>query len=168
MRILSHYSKTPGKTFHPNYPTPLDNDHKPGGLWLSDDNEYGWSQFVRTLVRNGSSGWEDGNELLKHRYDFIIDPTQPNEILALSTPDDLRSFASTYGEASMRGCVVDGEPGYGRHIEWSRVKCDYKGVLITPYQPDLSHRNGDPEFHWYRFDCASGCFWDISCLQRVQ
>ena len=108
MRILSHYSKTPGKTFHRDYLTPLDNDHKPGGLWLSDDNKYGWSQLVRSLVRNASSGWEDGNELLQHRYDFIIDPTQTNEILALSTPDDLRSFASIYGEVSMRGCGCQG------------------------------------------------------------
>ena len=167
MRILSHYSKTPDKGFRLDYPTPLDNDHKPGGLWLSDDSEYGWSQLVQDLVRNGSSGWEDGNELLQHRYDFVIDPTQLNQILTLSMSEDLRRFASIYGEASMRGCAVDGKLGYGRHIEWSRVKCDYKGVLITPYQWDLSHRNGDPEFHWYRFDCASGCFWDISCLEPV-
>ena len=168
MSILSHYSKSPGKAFRSDYPTPLDNDHKPGGLWLSDDNEYGWCQLVRGLVRRGSSGWEDGNELLQHRYDFIIGPSQLNEILTLSTPDDLRSFASAYGEASQRGCVVNGEPGYGRHIESYRVKCDYKGVLITPYQRELSHRNGNPEFHWYRFDCASGCLWDISCLKLVR
>ena len=167
MRILSHYSKTPDKAFHLDYPTPLDNDHKPGGLWLSDDNEYGWSQLVRGLVRTGSSGWEDGNEMLRHRYDFIIDPSQLNEILTLSTPDDLRSFASAYGESSLRGCVVDGESGYGQHIEWYRIKTDYRGILITPYQRELSHRIGNPEFHWYRFDCASGCFWDISCLKLV-
>ena len=25
---------------------------------------------------------------------------------------------------------------------------DYKGILITPYQPGLSHGNGNPDFHW--------------------
>ena len=128
MSILSHYSRSTGKVFRPDYPTPLDNDHKPGGLWLSDDNEYGWCQLIRSLVRRGSSGWEDGNEPLKHRFDFIIDPSQLFQILILTTLDDLRSFASAYGEASLKGCVVDGESGCGQHIEWSRVKCDYKGV----------------------------------------
>ena len=154
MDILSHYSKCPGKVFSPNYPTPADNEHKPGGLWLSDDSEYGWCDLVRGLVRKGSSGWEDGNELLQHRYDFIIDPAQLDQILVLNTPGDLRSFTSAYGEASLRGCVVNGEAGYGLHIEWHHIKSDYKGILIAPYQRELSHRDGNPKFHWYRFDCA--------------
>ena len=132
---------------------------------MSDDSEYGWCELVHGLVGRGSSGWEDGNELLQYRYDFIIDPSQLDQVLVLSTPDDLRSFASAYGERSLRGCAGDGEPGYGLHIEWHRIKSDYKGILITPYQRELSHRNGNPKFHWYRFDCASGCFWDISSLQ---
>ena len=168
MSILSHYSRIPGRAFSLDYPTPPDNDHKPGGLWLSDDSEYGWRQLVRDLVRGGSSGWEDGNELLRHRYDFIINPSQLEQVLTLSTPDDLRCFVSAYGEASMRGCVVDEKSGYGRHIEWDHVKHDYKGILITPFQQELSHRNGNPEFHWYRFDCASGCFWDMSCLKHAR
>ena len=165
MEILSHYSKYPGKVFCTDCPTPPDNDHKPGGLWLSDDSEYGWPELVHGLVSSGSSGWEDGNELLQHRYDFIIDPAQLDQILVLSTPDDLQSFTTAYGEASYRGCLVNGEPGYGLHIEWHRIKSDYKGILITPYQRELSHRNGTPKFHWYRFDCASGCIWDITCLK---
>ena len=132
---------------------------------MSDDSEYGWCELVHDLVRRGSSGWEDGNELLQHKYDFIIDPSQLDQILVLSTPDDLRRFTSPYGEPSLRRCVVDGEPGYGLHIEWHRIKSEYKGILITPFQRELSHRNGNPKFHWYRFDCASGCFWDISCLK---
>ena len=104
---------------------------------------------------------------MQHRYDFIIDPCQLDQVLVLGTPDDLRRFTSAYRESSPRGCVVNGQPGYGLHIEWHRVKSDYKGILITPYQQELSHKNGSPKFHWYRFDCASGCFWDITCLKLI-
>ena len=57
MNILSHYSKRPGKVFCPEFPTPPDNEHKPGGLWLSDDNEFGWYALVRQLMRRGATGW---------------------------------------------------------------------------------------------------------------
>ena len=84
VNILSHYSKCPGRVFRSDYPTPPDNDHKPGGLWLSDDSEYGWCELVHGLVGRGSSGWEDGNELQQYRYDFIIDPPQLDQVLVLS------------------------------------------------------------------------------------
>ena len=168
-RILSHYSKHPGKEFLDDYSMlPLDNEHKPGGLWLSDDSDFGWYASVSERKRSGSSEWADGDELLRYRYDFTIDPNQLDQVLTLATPHDLRRFTAHYREGRPRECVVDGTPGYGTHIEWHRVKSDYKGILITPFLRDLSHRNGDPDFHWYRFDCASGCLWDITCLNRVQ
>ena len=163
MKMLSHYSKEPIEVFS-NALHRGDNEHKPGGLWLSDESDYGWSAFVLAQLQSGSSDWADGNELLRYRYDLVIDSSQLDRVLLLKTPEELRRFTSAYREPSPRGCVVDGKPGSGLHIEWHRVKSDYKGVLITPYQPALSHRNGNPDFHWYRFDCASGCFWDITCL----
>ena len=165
--MLSHYSKYPNKVFSPAHPAPPDNEHKPGGLWLSDESGYGWSAFVLDQFQSGSSDWADGKEMLRYRYDFVIDLSQLHQILLIETTGDRRRFTAAYREPSTRGCVVDGQPGLGLHIEWRRVKSDYKGVLITPYQPRLSHTIGNPEFHWYRFDCASGCFWDISCLMRV-
>ena len=166
MKMLSHYSKEPIEVFS-NALHRDDNEHKPGGLWLSDESDYGWSAFVLAQLQSGSSDWADGNELLRYRYDLVIDSSQLDRVLFLKTPEDLRRFTSAYREPSPRGCVVDGKPGSGLHIEWHRVKSDYKGVLITPYQPALSHRNGNPDFHWYRFDCASGCFWDITCLRLL-
>ena len=165
--MLSHFSKCPIKAFS-NVLHRGDNEHKPGGLWLSDESGHGWSALVPEQLRLGSSGWEDGDELLRYRYDFSIDPKQLDRILVLRTPDDLRSFTSDYREASQRECVDDGKPGYGLHIDWSRVKSDYKGILITPYQSGLSHRNGTPDSTGYRFDCASGCFWDIICLRPLR
>ncbi len=63
--------------------------------------------------------------------------------------------------------MSDGRTDLGIHIDWQRVKSDYKGILISLYQQELSYLNGAPMFHWYRFDCACGCFWDISRLIAV-
>ena len=163
--MLSHYAECSNKVFSPRYRARSDNEHKPGGLWLSDDSDYGWYDLVSDQMRSGSSDWADGNIRWRYRYDFTIDPAQIGRVLLLKTADDLRRFTADYQEPSPRECVVNGQPGFGLHIEWHRVKSDYKGILITPYQRQLSHRNGKPESHWYRFDCASGCFWDITCLR---
>ena len=167
MRILTHYGRKPNETFSPDYPVPRDNGHNPGGLWLSDDSEYGWAAFVQDRVLQGSAYWVKIKDRWSYRYDFAIDPAQSDRIVVLATPVELQEFASEYGEASSKECVADGKTGYGIHIEWQRVKADYKGILISPYQSELSYLNGDPTFHWYRFDCACGCFWDISCLVPV-
>ncbi len=164
LKTLSHYSNVPNKVFSLDYRVPCDTDHKPGGLWLSDESDFGWAQLVSELERSGRRDWADGGERWKHRRDFKIDPGELAHIRVLKTPDDFRQFEDDYREPRARECTVNGKTEFGFHIEWSRVKSDYKGILITPYQPALSHRNGSSGLHWYRFDCASGCFWNISCL----
>ena len=164
--MLFHYSECADKTFC-RHSTSGDNAHKPGGLWLSDDSDYGWAAFVLDRLRAGDRDWSDGKELLRYKYGFKLDPLQSDQVLRLKTPDDLRRFTSHYREASVRACVVDGKRGCGLHIDWKRVKADYMGILITPYQKELSYQK--PEgLHWYRFDCASGCFWDTACLTQVR
>ena len=165
--MLSHYSKYPIEVFS-NVLHRDDNEHKPGGLWLSDESGYGWSALVSEQLRLGSSGWEDDDELPPDTG-TTSGSTRSNwtgfsrSELPTTCKDSRRTI-----ERHHRGeCVDEGKPGYGLHIDWSRVKSDYKGILITPYQPGLSHRNGNPDFHWYRFDCASGCFWDIICLRLL-
>ena len=163
--VFTHYSKE--SILNLSRPPPREDlDHKPAALWLSDDRDYGWHQLVTEQVDKGHWPKED-LEKLKHRYEFVIKPSQLAKVRILSTAKALREFTAEYG--SDRNCQEGYNDtkaiGYGKHIEWECIKSRYKGVLITPYQKDLSHRFQDPEFHWYRFDCASGCFWDTSCLQ---
>lgn len=180
--VLHHYCEKAGKVF-PTFPKEDPQDgpydqvdkmtgriHKPGGLWLSDDSDNdGWLDLVQTQLRNGREDWvQDKDELqnkLQYRYEFVIDPCQfqLGRVLWLETPADLQRFTQDYGEESSRDCKVNDKPGYGWHIEWKRVKADYMGILITPFQRDLLQ---DPFFHWYTFDCASGCFWDTTCLTQ--
>ena len=163
--MLFHYSEEADKIFRPDRTLPS-SDHKPGGLWLSDDSDYGWYALVLDQLRDGRPDWADADKGLRYKYGFEIDPCQSNQVLVLETPDDLRWFIGRYREATVRKCVVRDKPGCGLHIEWGRVKADYKGILITPFHRALSRK--DPFFHWYiGFDCASGCFWDITCLTQV-
>ena len=167
MKILTHYGRKPSETFVSDYPVARDNGHNPGGLWVSDDSDYGWTAFVQDRLFQVSAYWVKARDRWHYKYDFIIDPAQAGRILVPATPKELAEFTSTYSEASPRECVADGRAGYGIHIDWQRMKADYKGILISPYQQELSYLNGDPAFHWYRFDCACGCFWDISSLVPV-
>ena len=161
MKVLSHYSPKPLvelKQFSPRQ----DNSHSPGGFWLSDDSEYGWWQFLRFAVKTTPSEWADASETWKCKTDFDVDTDQ---LLWIKTEDEMHQFVSDYGEPQQRAC--DDDPsghGYGLHIEWDIVKTMYKGILISPNQQQLSHRHRDPKFHWYRFDSASACIWDLSCL----
>jgi len=163
MKLLSHYSREPVQAFSVDFPVRGDNAHKPGGLWLSDDSEYGWRAFVMDRVAEGCSGWADGEELFNYRYDFEIVEHEDGQVLYLESSSELYEFARSYGELGFRECVVDDTLGYGLHIGWDQVKADYMGILIAPFHPSLSRK--EPYFHWYRFDCASGCFWDMSCLR---
>ena len=164
---LTHYSKDPIEHFA-RFPKTEDNEHSPSGLWLSDDSDYGWRAFLTDRLDSGSPEWADAPETWKFRTDFMLKPETLSSVLILETKQDLKDFTKAYGESEPRSCHVEGQPGFGIHINWHIVKRDCKGILITPYQPDLSHRSEVDPLHWYRFDCASGCLWDTSCLFAAQ
>ena len=162
MKILTHYSAEPLVSLR-RVSIVLDNLHSPGGLWLSDESEYGWSNYLEYAVRRNPSEWGDAGETWKYRTDFEVDTSQ---LLWLKTESELHQFSSKYGEAQERNCDDDSSgSGYGLHIGWHSVKAEYKGILISPYQERLSHHHGNPKFHWYRFGCASSCVWDLTCLK---
>ena len=139
---LHHYSKALVARFA-NSLNPLANEHKPGGLWVSEESANGWRAFVLAQRGRGSNEWSDGEELLRYRYDFAVKSGDRDCIRELRTPRDLRIFTGEYQEPAPRECVVDGKVGHGIHIEWHRVQRDYKGILIMPFQEALSHLKPD-------------------------
>ena len=164
MKVLTHYSSKPLITLE-RFSTRPDNSHSPEGFWLSDDSEYGWWQFLRFAVKTSPSEWADADDTWRFKTDFEVNTDQ---LLWIKTEEEMHHFVSVYGEPQQRAC--EGDPsghGYGLHIEWPIVKTMCKGILISPYQQQLSHRHRDPRFHWYRFDCASACVWDLSCIKPL-
>ena len=163
MKSLTHYSAEPLGNLLRTSPI-LDNTHSPGGLWLSDDDSYGWLHYLERAVKDNPEEWRDASESWRCPTEFRIDTD--DQLLWLKTENGLYQFTSEYGESQEQSCNSgQSGSGYGLHIDWDRVKADYKGILISPYQEGLSHHHGDTKFHWYRFGCASACVWDMSCLE---
>lgn len=173
--LLSHYCRDQQDSGFPvaHYDGLSDNEHKPGGLWVGDEESgQGWKTFALEMRQKQPEQWQfhpefgDIKDDLRFRYDFRIRPEQSTQILAIRSLRDLYWFTEEFKEESPRPCVVDAVASFGVHIDWKTVKGIYKGILITPYHTGA--RETDPvRFHWYRFDCASGCFWDTSCLEMV-
>lgn len=124
---------------------PLRGYGKPRGLWLSDDSEHGWKQWCE------SEDWNLGG--FEYRTPFVI--TTGANVLTLRNMSNLLSFDDEYGA----------EAGYGiRGIDWARVAADYDGILITPY---IWEARLDGAVSWYYgWDCASGCFWNLSAIEQ--
>ena len=171
--LLTHYCRNKQDSNFPKTCSKIsDHDgHKPGGLWVGDEESgQGWRDFALKRRREDPNDWRyhpkqgDIKDTLKFRYDFRIRPGQHSDILEIRNLTDLSKFTKHYSEAKPRPCLVKVGPGFGLHIDWIKVKEDFKGILITPYQPKAREQD---KYHWYTFDCASGCFWNTSCLELV-
>ena len=91
-------------------------------------------------------------------------PGQHGDILEIRNLTDIDNFTEVYSEAKSRSCLVKVGSGYGLHIDWVKVKENFKGILVSPFHPKAREQE---KYHWHTFDCASGCFWNTSCLELV-
>ena len=162
---------------------PLDTDHKPGGLWLTEDRQDGWKNHVIRCINNNPSEWCLGD--LRYVTAFEFDPRRFGEdVWAIAGKEDILKFAELFGETPKRNCKDEDLASirnqcitscsgrcyncYGVHINWGRVKAAYKGLALSFYSEEISYRSGNPSLHWSRLDCASWCFWDKACLTLVE
>ncbi len=62
--------------------------------------------------------------------------------------------------------VILGGEDFAGYIDWIKVAKQYAGLIIAPYQ--WGYRL-EPGTHWYYgWDCASGCIWDASVIERIE
>lgn len=143
---LVHYSAEPF-AFDPERTYPYRDHFKPVGLWLSvEGNDDGWAEWCR--------GEEFNIDGLTHCTVFELTPDA--NVLRLSTPDDVRRMTRLYGVALYSG-------GRREYVDWSRVRKQYDGVVISPYQWECRH---DRDTHWYySWDCASACVWNLRAIR---
>lgn len=144
--ILRHWSVDPLGDLR-NTPPSNRRVHKPEGLWLSDESDFGWRQWCI------DEQW--GVSALKHWTDFRVDRSR---VLWLSEAAQIERLALKYTSRD-RAYRFRDEPD----VDWVAIGRDYAGIVITPYQWDVRL-----DVRWYYgWDVASGCFWDVSCLERV-
>jgi hypothetical protein len=142
---LVHYSKEPltplyyheQKEQHPNGMY-----QKPQGLWISDDDDYGWKEWC------DDENYEIGISRCKYVTDIII--KSGANILFLGDIDKLIQFTKDYQITPWS-------------INWIKVAKKYQGIIVTPYLYELRL---DARTSWYyTWDCSSGCIWDTSSIE---
>lgn len=148
MTVLTHWSSAPLEDPYSVEPRPRDGEihsgGKPVGLWLSDETtDWGWRAWCEAE--------SFGADRLIFRSDFSVDLS---DVAVIRSNAELYAFSDKYLARAV--CGRDG-------IDWCRVGADFKGLLITPY---LHECRFDVDWY-YGWDCASGCFWDVSCLSRI-
>jgi hypothetical protein len=131
---------------HKTYNMSADYYMKPKGLWLSDENDYGWKEWCK------DNDFEKSNLECKHEVNI-----NGLKVLLIKDASELITFTSIYKRELVKGC---------NGIDWKRVAKDYKGIIISPYQ--WAMRLDDRVSWYYRWDCASGCIWDLSAIESFQ
>lgn len=119
---------------------------KPSGFWLSVEGENCWRSWCE------DEAWSlDG---LKHVSEVMLSPEA--NILKIDSVEKLDTFSDKYGNGG--DSVVD-----LRYIDWPKVKQEYDGIIIAPYQWERRH-----SLMWYYgWDCASGVIWNLSAVASV-
>lgn len=129
---------------------PEEGSSKPIGLWVSvEENEDDINWFTWCV---GEDFFIDN---LKHKYSVIL--SKDCKILHLKTTDEIHEFSFEYSENSF---INNKNPPYPHifHINWSKVKEKYDGIIISPYQWDARLRSASSWY--YGWDCSSGCIWN--------
>lgn len=152
---LVHFAETPYAQMFAwpsvrQEPTP---SFKPRGLWLSDEDDFGWRAWCEAEAFR--------LEALRFATRFTLRPN--HQVRILRSRGDILRFTDDYG-APPPWPIESWTLRQGFYIDWALVAQDYQGLLITPYQ--WSMRLDQRCFWYYAWDCASGCVWDLSAVQR--
>lgn len=151
-----HYSEHKFKLKDRNYQSII--DFKPDGFWLScelPDGDEGVNWYDWCI----SEGFEIHR--LRHIYEVSIKPD--NQILYLTTPDEVLKFSKRYSSGIHLQVT---NRTYKDRINWEPIHEKYDGVVICPYFWTL---RTNLECIWYNsWDCSSGCIWNLSIIEDIK
>lgn len=147
MRLL-HYTDKPFD-FDPKreYEVARQN-YKPCGLWVSVEGAADWKDWCE--------GERFNLESLKHAAEVVLRPN--HDIFIINTGPLLQAFHDRF-----KSPIYPGSQSF--QIDWTRVKQSCGGVIIAPYRYEFRLEMG--MLWYYGWDCASGCIWNLSTVERV-
>lgn len=125
---------------------------KPTGLWVSVEGKDDWKE------------WCSKEDFQVDRLKFVHEITLKEDanILHLKTAKEIRDFGKKYPSKDKQHVRI--LKFY--HLDWGSVKQKYQGIIIAPYQWQCRLKK---ETSWYYgWDCASGCIWDLSCIEEFK
>lgn len=147
---LTHYSAQPwelDRSHH--YEQGTFGNGKPNGLWLSDDDSFGWKDWCE--------GEQWRLDQLAHRTEFVLAPGANVKVLD-STRAIYKFHEKFSGHPAFAGTGVEDS-----WINWDKVVARYDGIIITPYQWSVRLQIG--MIWYYGWDCASGCIWNLDAIE---
>lgn len=153
MRLV-HFSKEPVTEVYSRVPVDSPRPspvHKPRGLWVSDEDDYGWAEWCK----------DNDFGIGKLAHEVTLAPGA--DILRIESAAQLLAFTQEFSDAL--GLLPD-IPKIDNYIRWDKVADAFDGILITPYQWPL--RLDDRVFWYYGWDCASGCIWNAAAVERIE
>lgn len=128
---------------------------KPNGLWVSVQGDNDWEEWCKNE--------EYGLDHLQVSYEVVLKPNA--NILKLKTPKQVCNLTKKYPVLRDQWNDIMGKLLCRSYeIDWPKVKSEYQGIIIAPYQWDCRFLQ---ETSWYYgWDCASGCIWDLDCVKE--
>ena len=131
--------------------------NKPPGLWVSVEGEYDWKYWCEAE--------EFHLEGLKVSYEVVL--KEDANILHLKTPEQIINLRLEYPWIKPQWRDEVGTKLCGSYeIDWEKMMGKYQGIIIAPYQ--FSCRMHNDSCWYYGWDCASGCIWDLSCIEQFK
>lgn len=129
---------------------------KPSGLWVSVEeyeDDYSWFDWCK--------GEQFRLEELKYKYSVKLD--SDTKILHLKSKEDILKFSLDYAANDpfdfARKSSYQRTKTYVYMISWNKVKAEYDGIMIAPYQWKCRLAG---ECSWYYpWDCSSACIWNL-------
>jgi hypothetical protein len=118
---------------------------KPKGLWVSDEDEYGWREWC--------TDESFSMERLEHAH--RVELADDARLLVIRDADGIDDFTRLY---SLPG------RGDSYYVDWPAVASRFQGIVITPYI--WARRLSDASWY-YPWDCASGCIWDPTAIASI-
>ena len=123
---------------------------KPNGLWVSVAGDDDWKSWC-----------EKEDYLTNHLVvSYEISLNKNANILHLKTPQEIYEFGKLY---PLKTTELNNDTF---QLEWNKVKSKYQGIIIAPYQ--WGCRLALETCWYYGWDCASGCIWDLSCIDEFK
>jgi hypothetical protein len=136
---------------------------KPWGLWISvedyeDDTTWkSWCESESFRLR-----------CLTHRHKIIL--KESANILVLSSHEQIIEFSKQYPHNDPadyeRFITRNRELPYVYMVKWKEVKAKYDGIIIAPYIWEA--RFCTCATWYYPWDCASGCIWNLECIESFE
>jgi hypothetical protein len=156
VKTFKHYSNTKITKLTSKRQEHHDHLFKPVGLWISDEDDYGWEQWCT------DQGYSPGSNFLgEFVYDVELEPNA--NILWIKHMHELLSFTNKYRHEQNQ---IFSNKDYTMWLDWKTIAKEYDGIVITPYQ--YQARMGIGTTWYYPWDCASGCIWNKRAIKSIK